>query len=447
MPKLLKPIVFGVDDTPPFIELLLMGVQHLVKFGLLIILPISLAQHIGLHGSAMYHFISLTLIGSAITTLLMANKRGIGAHCFIPAIASISYFACLLSVASSGKLSQVLGASIIIALAQTGFSFLFPLLRRFFTLNLAGLGLFSLGIWAAVLGVSEFFHPIGLGQVIIHGLPLQTGLSMKSSLLGLAVVIVIMPCLFFRKWCAVSILIGLTIGWIAGSLLGLTPTGNIALFHQAPWFILPSFFHAISFNFSWQQVVIFCFVGFYASFVFFSVITVIAHENESHWRENSLTKVRSGNLAAGIGALMSTLLGGMPSSPIPGAVGDMITTRAYSRSTAYVYSLLIFVLAFFPKLAFTLVTIPAAANGAVILIMGGMMCTKGLSFIAFQAIPAKTVKALSYAILLTVLTNLTPSIFQLPFLRYFTDSSVLVGLVTFLVLNSIFSLRHCYDRS
>ncbi len=437
--------LYSLNEKPAYQHALLISLQYIVKFGLLTILPLMIGRAAGVSHAVLLSFVSISLLGGALSSFLLQCKEPFGAYCFIPSIASVSYFACLLQVARTSDIHHVLGAGIIIGVAQLLCSFLFKFIKKLLTIELAGLGLFALGVWAATLGVQQFFYPSGLGRIIIHGETLGTPIQ-PAALLGLLVLFVMLTCIFVRGFRTIAILVGMLVGWVIGGRLGYVRSGDMQLFYHAPWFYFPHYFLKISFQFSFWQIVLFIIVGIYASFICFSLVTIIMHENVDNWRECYIKRSVGGNMVAGFAAAITSVLGGYPSTPIQGSIGDMITTRAYSRSIAWIYALCLLVLSFMPKLSLFLITMPAAANGAAIILMGGMMAVKGLRLVGFTHLNPAQLKAFSYAVLLLVVWQLTPKIYNLPVLKYFTNVGFIIGYIVLAMLLLLFSCRGQYAK-
>lgn len=331
----------------------------------------------------------------------------------------------------------------IVGIAQLFGSFILYFFRRYFTLRLAGLIFFGLGIWGSALGISELFHPVGLGQIILHGATQNSRFQLQPALLGILVLIIMLTCMMLKRLRNVCVLIGVIIGWIIGAIFGFIPNDHVAILKNTPWFTYPHFWHPINFVFSLKAYVFLISLGFYSSIILFALITILRKENYKDWEARNLQACIKGNLAISIGAIITSFLGGFPATPPHGSVAGLIATQAYSRRIAYVCATILFIFAFIPKFAVFFITMPATVNGAVIILMGGIMCAKSFKYINFNQLSSSQLKAYSYAIILLVITDVTPTLYQLKFLTFFIPNGLVVGLIALILLTLLFSLnRH-----
>ena len=288
---------------------------------------------------------------------------------------------------------------------------------------------------------------MGLGQIILHGAMHNSRLQLAPSLLGILILIIMLSFILIKRLRCVSILIGIMVGWIIGAFLHFIPTDHVELFYQSPWFAFPHFFHAITFNFTFRQIIIMILLGFFSSVIMYALISIVRKENYKDWEVDNAIYCTKGNLAAGLGALITSFLGGCPSSPPHGAVADLIATNTFTRSIAYVYSFILLIFTFVPKFSLFFITMPATVNGATILLMGGIMCAKGISYINFDKLTAAQLKAYSYAILLLVITDVTPHLYDIKFFSYFIPNGLVTGLVILGLLMLLFSLKKYEKRT
>ncbi len=436
--------IYKVDERPPGLLLGLVGLQYIVKMGLLIILPLWIMKTAHASWSQTINFVSLSLISGALSTFLVSLRQPLGANCFLPSIASVSYFAALLFIAQHFDAGHVLSAAFIISVSQIVISFLFYWIKPILNKSFAGLILFSHGIWAATLGVSEFFHPLGLGQVVIHGLATHTFIQPKDALLGMIVLAILLACLFSRRLRPICFLISMVFGWIIGALLGVARVDVQHSLQKVSWWHFPHLTFALNWHFSVVQVIALIVVGIYAALVNFSLMTTIAHENYSDWQKKCVSASVRVNVLTGFVAAVTALCGGYPATPIPGSLGDMIATGTYSRWIAWVFSVMLLLLAFIPKLFLGLLNIPAAVNGAAIIVMGAVLTMKGLYLVDFSVLSSKRVKIYAYGILFVVMGEISPYIYHIPFANYFTNNSLVIGLAVMLVLSILYFIKRDY---
>lgn len=434
--------LYGLADKPPFTTLLILGAQHLVKFSLLLICPVLIVSMANGSPLVASNVISMSLIAGAVATLLMAMRNKIGAGCFIPAQASVPFFAALLITAKIGGMPLVFGMTIVAGLLQCFISPLLGFFKKYLDQQIAGFIVLIFGMWAALLGVSELFRPGNLGQLLIHGSLTQLGpVLIKSSLIGFTALAIMIGLRLLKHMRLYCILIGMLVGWLLALAMGQLLPERVMLVKQASWFALPHFLPLSHFTFNWHLLLPFLAVAILASLEVFALIAVIQNLETKQW-QTDIQKISRGNLAAGIGVIFSGLLGGIAQSPIPGSIGDLIATGAHSRYIAFIYAPVLFVLAFCPKFAMIFLTIPAAVNGAAIVFMGAVMLMKGVELLQIDTLRDYQAHAFGLAFLLALSADIFPQIFlqSQSIFSWTTNYDLMIGLIVFIVLRLLFRL-------
>lgn len=175
-------LIIHLDSQPNFVELFAIGFSYVLKFSILLICPVLIANY-GEVANDTSTLISLSLLVAAITTIFIASRK-IGTGCFLPVQSSVPYFAASLIAVRLGGLPVLFGMSIFSGIMQCILSPLQSLLKKLFNHFLLGLILILLGLWAGLLGVNQLFHPQTLGNLLVHGTWLPNNLNIGGSLLG-----------------------------------------------------------------------------------------------------------------------------------------------------------------------------------------------------------------------------------------------------------------------
>lgn len=442
MKEKLDSYLYGITDKPPFFTVVLLGLQHLIKFSLLLMGPLLIINAANEPPAIALHVVSMSLIAGAIATLLMALRKTIGAGCFIPAQTSVPFFGALLMTAKIGGMPLVFGMTIVMGLLQCLLTPLFRYGKKIFDEQFVGFIILILGVWSAVLGVSELFHPRELGQLLVHTSLIKTGhLLPESSYIGLIALAIIIGMRLLQRGRLYCLLVGLLGGWLLAFVTGTILPKKIKLMTAAPWFAFPQLTPFPHFVFNWYLLFPLLLAAFIASFEAFALITTIENLESNHWQPN-LQRARNGNLAAGIGVVISGLLGGIAQSPVPGSIGDLIATGAQSRCIAFVYAPALFLLAFSPKIAMFFLTIPAAVNGAAIVFIGGTMLMKGLEMLHLPICKDYQFHALSFAFIFALSIDTMPQLYlsNYPIFSWITNSDMAVGLIMLVLLRLLFKL-------
>ncbi|MBE9592833.1 MAG: xanthine permease, partial [Proteobacteria bacterium] len=92
MPKKPPELVYGVEDKPPLLTYLLLGLQHVTIISIGLILPVVIVRAIGGTPEQTEFFVSMSLLASGVGTILQAlKKKGIGSGYLCPSICGPSY--------------------------------------------------------------------------------------------------------------------------------------------------------------------------------------------------------------------------------------------------------------------------------------------------------------------------------------------------------------------
>lgn len=427
--------IYGTDCKPPAFILAGLGLEHFVKFSFLLICTQGIASAAGVSTLFTAQLISISLIAGALASLLMTWR----AKCFIPAQASVPFFILLLTAAKLGGMPAVLGTTLLAGALQCLYTPLFHFGKKIFDHATVGFIILMLGIWASLVGVSELFHPSNLGQLALRTSFSETAIKNQSALLGMIGLWIMLIMRLGKRSRLFCILFGMLIPWWIAYLLDLIPAEKILNISNAPWFALPHF-SLPHYQFAWPLLAPTIIVAFLASSEVFALITIIFYSEQKPEQEIT-TRVKRGNFAAGAGVFLSGLMGAVAQSPIPGSIGDLLLTGAYSRYIVYFYAPALCCLAFCPKLAMLMLTIPAAVNGAAVVFMGAVMIMYAFNWLRINQFSAAHLQAFSFAFLLGLATDILPRNYlaNTPLLPWVTNSALAIGLFAYIILRYVFS--------
>ena len=440
--ELIYPPIYLSHDPAPFKIIGLVGVQFFVKFSMLLICSIFIAKEAGANFNDTLNFISIGLIAAVISSLLISCNWIIGANRFIPSQTSVVFFAISLLAAKAGGLELVFGVAIIGGLSQILSTFLFNKRIKLWDFHFSGFLLLLIGIWLGLIGVSEIFSPHHLGQVFINVKLLDSYFSLKSSWIGfvsLAIMIILQLRGSGRIYC---ILVGILVGWVLAAIFNQIIYDKIMYVNNYPWFWIPSFSHKIAFNLSSKFVPMAIIIGIIASFEMFAIISALQLSEEKNLETPNLSNISKGNMAAGVGLVISGLLGGAPQSPTPGSVGDFLSTGVLSKKIVFIYALLVLLIAFSPKIICILLTIPASVNGAVLIFMSSVIIMRSFIILDFNSDKNYRLLALGLALMLSISTLMIHQFVKISYTPFVTNIIFFSGIFFYLGLTIIFRLRN-----
>ncbi|OGT66413.1 MAG: hypothetical protein A3J38_07675 [Gammaproteobacteria bacterium RIFCSPHIGHO2_12_FULL_45_9] len=444
-----RMIFYTTAGDPNWKDQLLLGVQLLVTSMVMIAGPILVGQSAGLSANEISSFISISLIVSALATVLQAIvKPPISAGQLLPTVTSTPY--CILSIvaARQGGLSLVYGITLVGALIQIAIT---PLIRRWallFTKEAAAFTILMLGFWLGALGFHAIFHPYRFEQFTIHTrllLPLTSD-PHSSAFAGIASLIVMLLC---RLWSPHSlrlyfILIGIVAGWIIAFVNQAIPNNQLALVTAAPWIQIP---HLIRPTYSFHTALLFPVIctALIACVEYGALFYVNQQAVSEESIDPDLTRIRRGNLCASLLSGLGTSVGAMAQQPLPLGVGLSVTVGAYCRRTAYVFSGLLLLISFSPKLLMFFLTIPVSVSGAALFFIGAILFMWGLNSLNLEHAHIRKLYAVALSFLIGISTEILPSVLKISPGFYahskLTDLSLFISLFSLLLWMRLLSVK------
>src|SRR6185295_12798140 len=110
-------LIYAVDESPPAAMLALSALQHLAVAANSLVYPMILAREAGLSGTALLSFVSVSMLGLGVATLLFcARTRLIGSGYLCPAGYTQIYLGPSLYALQHGGLSLVYGMTVVAGL-------------------------------------------------------------------------------------------------------------------------------------------------------------------------------------------------------------------------------------------------------------------------------------------------------------------------------------------
>ena len=114
MPKKPPELVYGVEDEPPLLTCLLLGLQHVTIITIVLVFPVVIVRAIGGTPEQAGFFVSMSMLASGVGTILQAlKKKGIGSGYLCPSVCGPSYLPASLLAAQTGGLSLLFGMTAI----------------------------------------------------------------------------------------------------------------------------------------------------------------------------------------------------------------------------------------------------------------------------------------------------------------------------------------------
>ena len=424
-------IIYGPDETPPFLTGALLGLQHAILLiaGLVVITLFGDAA--GLSPEDTAGMASACLLASGIATILQASRHG--ARFFVAESPGSSYVQAGIMAAQLGGLPLVFGMTCIGGLAQIGLSRLIRRFRAFFPTEIAGLVVAVVGLGMAPYGVKMFF---GLGGTDNHA----TGVEMLTGLVTLAVMIglSIRPRGRLRLF---SILAGMMAGCTVAAAGGLITAEDGRRIMAFPLVAAPPIWN-FRLAFAPGLILPFLIAALAASLKCMGDVTACQKINDRNWKRPDTKSITRGIFMEGLATAGAGLIGGLGLSTSSVNVGLSLATGATSRRLAWFQGGFFILLACLPRVNAVFGFLPRPVVGAVIIFAICYMVTTGLTIMLSRMLDARKTFIIGLAIVFGQSVELMPQVFNSApdWLRPVFSSSMTLSTVLAVTLNLLFRL-------
>ncbi|CAM2946007.1 Xanthine permease XanQ [Legionella steigerwaltii] len=426
-------LTYAVNDKPPIVKLILLGLQHTLLMSVYLVLIIIVVRASKLPDQIALDAVRVGMIALAIATSLQALKPPIGSGFLAAPVVSAIYFKASLLAADVGGLPLVLGMTMFAGFLEILFSRLLYHLRVIFPPGISGFIIVIVGIELGLEGIRQF---LGVAKSATHHFEIDffVGLFTLAMMVGLSIWwrgIIKLICSF----------IGLVSGFIVAFLFGAIEPQKIALLKTIPYVALPNF-SFISYQFSFDLILPFFIASIAAALRTIGVVTTCQKINDPDWKSPDLETIKSGVFADGMGSVVAGLLGIPGISTGPSLVGISSASGATSRYIAFATSCILVIIALFPKIVSILLIIPMSVIGPALMFTASFMIVGGVQVMTSRNIDARMTYVIGFAFLFGLSKEIYPTFYEsLPHsLQSITSTSLSLSVFVALFLHMIFRL-------
>ena len=246
-------LVYGVEEAPPPLVVLITAVQHVGVIAIFMVYPLVIGREFGVATDVLANILRMGMLALAIAVLLQALPHGpVGSRLLAPSSFTGVYLAPSLLAMKIGGLPLLWGMTIFAGLVEIVLSRVWTRLRTFIPSETAGLVVFLIGV------------NIGLAALRIAAWRCAGPASSRRESAGVAgVALAVMIGLNIwnkgqlRLFC---ILIGMMVGYVAAVATGLLTFDDFMSVLRQPLFAFPSVTH-VSFAFDPALIIPFAVSG------------------------------------------------------------------------------------------------------------------------------------------------------------------------------------------
>jgi len=420
-------IVYGLEEVPPPVVTMLLGVQHVGLIAINLVYPLLVFRVAGTPADAVVDLIGSGMLVLAAATLLQARRIGpFGSGFMSPAVFTATYLGPSLVAAKVGGLPLVFGMTMFAGLLEAALAPLLNRLRPIFPPEISGLVIFMIGVSAAVAGLR-----LMLGGSAVRVTSAEWGVATIT--LATMMILSVWARGMARMLCA---LIGVAIGYVATGIAGTFDPAQSAAVGAAAWVDVPQL-GRVSWSFDLGLAAPFAIAAVAAAMKALGVITICQRTNDPEWVRPDMSSIRGGVLADGAGSVLSGLAGAMGTNTASANVGLAAVTGVTSRRIAYAIALILVLLAFVPKVAAALASMPRSVMVATLLFAMSSVIVQGIQIMSSRLLDARRTLTIALSIVAGIAVDIFPAIAEA---TPVVGSSLVLATATALGLNLVFRL-------
>ena len=399
-----REALFQLNGIPPLGMSISLALQHLVAMIVGCVTPaIIIANALGLPQSERVLLIQVSLVMSAVTTLIelfpIGGKLGSG----LPVIFGIS-FAYLPSmqaiVGGGGDIATIAGAMIVGGIVAAVVGVFVKKIRRFFPPIITGTVVFTIGLslYPTAInymagGAGNTYEVVvlrkGLTSALVHG-------SWQNWAVAAFTLIVVMVMSNRGKGICklAAILLGMIAGYIVAAVFGMVDLSEV---RDAAWFSLPQFMHfGIKFEFSACIALALLFAINAIQAIGDLTATTVGGLN----REPTDQELQGGIVTYGLTNVLSAFFGSLPTATYSQNVGIVTTNKVVNRVVFALAGGFLLLAGLIPKFSAILTTIPQCVLGGATITVFSTIAMTGMKLIASETISPRntTIVGLSAAL-------------------------------------------------
>lgn len=399
-----REALFQLNGIPPLGMSISLALQHLVAMIVGCVTPaIIIANALGLPQSERVLLIQVSLVMSAVTTLIelfpIGGKLGSG----LPVIFGIS-FAYLPSmqaiVGGGGDIATIAGAMIVGGIVAAVVGVFVKKIRRFFPPIITGTVVFTIGLslYPTAInymagGARNTYEVVvlrkGLTSALVHG-------SWQNWAVAAFTLIVVMILSNKGKGICklAAILLGMIAGYIVAAVFGMVDLSEV---RDAAWFSLPQFMHfGIKFEFSACIALALLFAINAIQAIGDLTATTVGGLN----REPTDQELQGGIVTYGLTNVLSAFFGSLPTATYSQNVGIVTTNKVVNRVVFALAGGFLLLAGLIPKFSAILTTIPQCVLGGATITVFSTIAMTGMKLIASETISPRntTIVGLSAAL-------------------------------------------------
>jgi xanthine permease XanP len=426
-------LIYGVDDVPPPLITLFVGMQHVSLIRIQLIYPLFVIQMAALPTTSSVHMLSLAMLALGVASILQSLPKGpVGSGLLCPSCHTGIFLEPSIAALKIGGLPLVFGMTVFAGVIQ---SILAPTLRRLRPLlppEIGGLVVFFVGTSVAAIGCR---YLLGVGS--------PTPVGQEYWLVGAVTLMITIGLNVWGKGQArlVCAMVGIVVGYGAAIGTGLLPMEAFRDLRDLPLLALPDLRHG-GWSFSPTMILPFTVAALAITLKGIGDITACQRINDAGWLRPDMASISRGTLANGLGNMFAGLVGSLGITPSTASIGLQAATAVSSRVIGFAVGGMLIALAFTPSVTGTLILMPRPVMGASLVFSACFVLISGLQTITSRMLDTRRTIVIGLAIASAVAAEIIPDYAKdiPPAVEPIVSSSIVLGTITALLLNGLFRL-------
>ncbi len=408
----------------------ILGIQHLLAmYSGAVAVPLLIGVALKFNSTQMTYLVSIDIFMCGLATLLQLLRNryfGIGLPvvlgCAIQAVEPLKMIGKQFSIGTMYGAIIVAGIFVFLIGGQ------FAKIKKFFPPVVTGSLITVIGLTLIPIAVQN----IGGGDAAA-----KTFGSLQNLLLGLITIVVILVIQVWGKGfiSSIAILIGLVVGTITASFMGLVSTSPIS---EAAWFHIPQPFYFGAPQFEWSSsltMIIIALVSMVESTgVFFALGSILDKKITSD-------DLKRGYRAEGLAVILGGIFNTFPYTTFSQNVGLLQLSGIKTKRPIYWSAVILMMMGLLPKIGAVATIIPTPVLGGAMLVMFAMISVQGMRMLfAVDFSDERNILIVALAVGMGLGVSVYPGIFQfLPkTAQLFLGNGIVVASITSVLLNIIF---------
>ena len=426
-------LVYGVEETPPPLVVLITAVQHVGVIAIFMVYPLVIGREFGVETDVLANILRMGMLALAIAVLLQALPHGpVGSRLLAPSSFTGVYLAPSLLAMKIGGLPLLWGMTIFAGLVEIALSRVWTRLRTFIPSETAGLVVFLIGVNVGLAA---------LRTLIGNSVP-GTLSGESAGVAGVALAVMIGLNIWnkgqLRLFC---ILIGMMVGYVAAVAAGMLTLDDFMSVLRQPLFAFPSVAH-VSFAFDPALIIPFAVCALAAAMGSTAVVTTYQRTTDADWVRPDMIAIRRGIFADGIAASTAGLLGTYGLTLATANVGLVVATGVASRRIALIVAAILAIGAVQPGFVAVLTIMPPPVMASALLFTAVFIMISGVQIISSRVLNSRRTLVIGMGMMTFFIDSIFPVAFSgVPhWAQPVVDSPLVLATLVALALNLVFRL-------